>query len=419
MNAITKYSAMKLRMGATDYFVVTMKAAEAVSHVRLDYRIPRPQSIEEAYQRDINYAAVRNHIAPYLAGNKDRFFGAVIFAVENFSPECFEPLPKSATANMPLAYRMEAERLGFLSLTCRETLIPIDGQHRLKGLLFALEGKDHVNKTIDGVRSDWSIADEDVTVILIPYDKEKSRKIFTAVNRQARPTTRGNLVTDKDDVVPVLAREITNTVIGSDLVKYKSNSLTAKEGYFTTLSAVAEASLAILNVAFDISKRERIADVSNEEKMDMYTRKVRGTWNFLVDNIDVFSDALANKSAEKDSPGDRLRKDMRETNLLMQPVPQICLVTAFVKLTNDRKWKLPPADAAAKLNAIDWGKDSKFWDRVLMSGGKIITKNRSLATDLLCYVAGKPMDEGKLLKEFRACFPPAEQKKATLPAKLK
>ena len=417
MNTITKYSAMKLRMGATDYFVVTMKAAEAVSHVRLDYRIPRPQSIEEAYQRDINYAAVRNHIAPYLAGNKDRFFGAVIFAVENFSPECFEPLPKSATANMPLAYRMEAERLGFLSLTYKETLIPIDGQHRLKGLLFALEGKDHVNKTIDGVRSDWSIADEDVTVILIPYDKEKSRKIFTAVNRQARPITRGNLVTDDDDIVAVIAREVSNDIIGSRLVKYKGNSLTDKDGEFTTLSAVAESVLAVLAGVYRFQNKNRHDNIEREQ-MVMYTDTVCRTWKFLAENVEEFSLALSNKKAD----GDEVRKQRRTHSLLSQPMPQVCLVDAFVRLTAGQDWKLPRKDAAKKLNGVDWERQSKLWDRTVVSGGgKLLTKpaNRALMTDFLCYQAGMPMDEADLLERYISFFPEAEQEGVKLPPKLK
>lgn len=417
----TTIAAMKSKIGNTEYYVLSMKAHELARSVTFPAELEGwdDLSLEERDQRDLNYNRVKKHIAPYMAGNQDRFWGSVILAAQGFKPQ-FESIPEIAQAGMTNQYKTQAQMMGFLTLNGNEVLIPLDGQHRIKALHFAISGRDEHGKEIKGMKPDLSIADDDVVVILVPYTVDKARRIFTKVNRYAKPTTTGqNLVTDDDDVVPVVAREVANTIIGSDLVKYKSNSLTAKEGYFTTLSAVAESSLAVLEIAFDIQRRDRIEDVGNEEKMSMYTRKACSTWKFLVDNIDIFAQALANKSAEKDSPGERVRKDLRENTLLLQPVPQICLVTAYAKLINGREWKLPPADAAAKLNAVEWGKGSKFWDRVLMSGGKIITKNRSLVTDLLCYVAGKPMDEAKLLKEFRACFPPAEQKKAKLPEKSK
>ena len=87
-------------------------------------------------------------------------------------------------------------------------LYPLDGQHRLKAIKFAIEGVDEENKKIEGLTLDSSLADEEVTVILIRHDKHKARKIFTKVNRYAKPTTTAiNLVIDDHDIIAVLSRK--------------------------------------------------------------------------------------------------------------------------------------------------------------------------------------------------------------------
>ena len=413
MSATTIYSAIKARTGATDYFVVQMKAGAAAAHARFAYSNPHPQSIEEAYQRDMDYAAARNHIAPYLAQNKDRFLGAVIFAVKNLSPECFSPLPEAATAQLPMAYQLEARRMGFLTMT-DATMIPIDGQHQLKAVEFAIQGKDNTDKVIRGLRPDFSLAREDIAVILIPYDAEKTQNIFAAIKRRAKPAKK-HLVTDDDDIVAVIARDIADNVIGRGLVKYKSNSLTAKEGFFTTLSAVADGTLAILDGIHRLEKKDRVND--DPDKLEMHKGDVRDTWAFLAKNIDDFSVCLANKDTTENSPGDQVRKTTREKSLLLQPMPQVCLITAFVRLTNGQDWKLTPKQAAAKLNAINWEKNAELWDRVLISGGKILKGGKWLATELICYMAGEPTaDKNKgakngLLEKYRAAFPSPDPSK--------
>lgn len=417
MSALTVYSAMKARTGTTDYFVVPMKAAEAAAHAHLTYYHPKPQSIEEAHRRDIDYAAAKKHLAPYLAQNKDRFFGAVIFAVKGLSPDCFSPLPEATTAKLPMAYKLEAQRMGFLTMRGAITMIPLDGQHRLKAVRFAIEGKDNTDEVIRGLRPDFSLASEDIAAILIPYDEEKARKIFTDIGRQAKPAGK-NLITDDDDIIAVLSRMIANDtgIISPDLVKYTSNALGDKEGYFTTLAAIAECNVAILEANFP-GKISRTEPVEDSSKRMLYENKVRETWKFLAANINLFTDALADKKKS----GDDKRREIRSDYLLGKPVPQVCLIKAFARLTNLPKGKLSAEQAAAKLNAVDWRKDATDWDRVLMSGGKILHKNKSLATDILCYIAGEQLDDEQkaaLLKTYRAAFPPEEQKDKQLPKRL-
>lgn len=417
----TTVAAMRGTMGSTNYFILAMKARELVEKAIIPSEMEGWDNLtlEEREQRDINYNRVKKQIAPYLARDKDRFFGAIILTVSPFDEENFEPLNEVATKGLPKLYKTQAQLMGFLTFTGGEQLRPLDGQHRLKALKFAMEGNDEKGKKIDGLTLDPSLANEDITVILIPHDQQKSRKIFTKVNRYAKPTTTGqNLVTDDDDVIAVLSRGIANNqnIIGPELVKYKSNTLNDKEGYFTTLATIAECNENILQATF--GERVDRQTLPNQAKMRLYEEAINNTWQHITTNVDLFADMLS----DKDETSDAKRCEIRTDFLLGKPVPQVCLVAAFARLVNlEGRNKFTPKEATDQLNKVDWKKEAKLWDRLLMTGTKIITKNAKIATDILCYIAGEPLDDDQtadLLKRYQALYPESEKANVELPDKL-
>ena len=416
----TTVAAMKGKLGSTEYFILAMKAKELVEKTIIPSEIEgwEDMTLEEKEQRDINYGRVKDLIAPYLASDKDRFFGAIILTAKNMGASNFEPIADVATKGLPNLYKTQAQLMGFLTFTGGEELIPLDGQHRLKAIKFAIEGKDERSKAIPDITPCSQLANDDVTVILIPYDNEKARKIFTKVNRYAKPTTTGqNLVTDDDDIIAVLSRAIANELITARLVKYKANTLSEKDFYFTTLATVAECNEAILQATF-AEKIERAKPIDNEKK-HLYQDKVKEIWEYLSQNITLFADMLE----DKDEQGDDKRRELRRDYLLGKPVPQACLFKAFSRLTNleSRQGKLTKKEAVDKLNAIDWAIKAPEWDRLFISGKKFIKSNAKLAIDIICYRAGEILNEeqkGSLLDKYRQLFPDDKQDKITLPPLL-
>ena len=416
----TTVAAMKGKLGSTEYFIISMKAKELVEKAVIPSEMTEWENmtLEEREQRDINYTRVKNQIAPYLATDKDRFFGAIILTAKNFDSSNFEPISDVATKGLPNLYKTQAQHMGFLTFTGGEQLIPLDGQHRLKAIQFAIEGRDEKNKPIEKFSPSSELANEDVTVMLVPYDPQKARKIFTKVNKYAKATTTGqNLVTDDDDIIAVLSRKITNdqNIIGAHLVNYKSNTLGDNDHRFTTLATLAECNEAILTAHFPPGKIDRI-NPPEASQAKLYEKKVIEVWEFLVEHIESFSQSLE----DKDKSGDDKRREIRADFLLGKPVAQACLVKAFARLTTP-DINLTNKEAADKLNAIDWRKDASDWDRLFMSGGKILTKNRKLVTDILCYRAGQKLDEDQkreLLKRYLVLFPDDEKRGKKLPSLL-
>lgn len=419
----TTVAAMKARLGNTDYYILSMKAKELTERVKIPKEMEGwdDMSVEERYQRDINYSRVKSQIAPYLANEDSRFFGSIIVAAMNFSQDdSFEPLSEVAVKGLPRLYKTGAAHMGFLTLSGGENLVPLDGQHRLKAIEFAITGRDERGKDIDAIKTPCTqLADEDVTVILVPYEVRKARHIFTCVNRYAKPTTAGqNYVTDDNDVIAVLSREVANDLIGGRLAKYTGNTLGPKDGEFTTLSTIYNCNENIILQTFPEGKIDK-TNRPSREKEALYRKKVKEVWGSLLDDIDVFADARS----DTEETGDEKRREIRKNNLLGKPVAQECLVRAFVSLTQSPN-TLSYEEACKKLNALPWGiteENLKIWQRVLWSGGtdgRIITKNRSLATDLVLYLAGKPFTSearDALRSNYLKQFPESEREGKDLP----
>ena len=408
--------AMKGRLGNTDYFILSMKAQEIIDKVKIPKEMKEwvDESVEERYQRDINYNRVRSQIAPYLASDDSRFFGALIVAAMNFGDAVsFEPLADVTTRGLPGLYRAAASNIGFLTFTGGETLVPLDGQHRLKAIQFAITGKDEKSRDIDNVTPCTELAQEDVTVILVPYESTKARKIFTKVNRYAKTTTTGqNYITDDDDILAVLTREVANELIGGKLAKFTSNTLRPKDVHFTTLAIIYNCNEEIVRHTYPGGKLDKthLPDSANQR---LFRKKVMEVWNAVLEGVEVFAEALD----DRDATGDAKRRDIRKDNLLGKPVAQECLVKAFVRLTG-APTNMSADDACGRLNRLPWRMTEENldkWQRVLWSGGKdgrIITKNRKLATALIAWAAGERITDQKraeLLEEYRKQFPEADR----------
>ena len=419
---------MKARLGNIDYYILSMKAGEFVNNVKIPKELEgwEDMSVEERYQRDINYNRVRKQIAPYLVNNESRFFGSVIVAAMNFGEAVsFEPLADMTMKGLPGLYRSAASGMGFLTFTGGEVLVPLDGQHRLKAIEFAITGRDERGRDIPDINPCPQLAQEDVTVVLVPWDDEpqkplKMRKIFTHVNKYARPTTTGqNVVTDDDDIAAVLAREIANNLISSRLAKYASNTLNVKDPEFTTLAIIHSCNKAIIESTFPGEKLDT-TQLPDDDRQRLYSQKTQEVWEKLLDGIDVFADALG----DKEETGDKNRREIRKANLLGKPVAQECLVKAFLRLTG-APTNMGYQEANERLNALPWGiteeNVARVWQNVLWTGGvdgRIITKNRNLATNIITYLAGERLTEEKereLLEDYRRQFPESEREDMKLP----
>ena len=392
----TVLPAMQGTMGSTNFWLVTMPAKELTERLTIPKHIDgwEDLSIEERYQREIDYKRVRRQIAPYLTTDNDRFFGAFIVSVLNADSVDFEPLGAMGW-KIPNLYKQASNAFGFLTLAGSEVLVPLDGQHRLAALDFAITGKDESKRPIDDLDANVSVAADDCAVILIKHDTAKSRKIFNKVNRYAKKTTKAeDLITADDDVIAMIVREnIADDVIQARLVNYKSNTLNASAKEFTTLSTLYESTKVLLE---DLVGKIDTQMLPNRATIKTLRDSAVEFWCELCEKIDTFARALHDPNAD----GDEKRREIRKTYVLGKPIAQLALAQAVVRMRSedDTGSRLSLAEVCRRVNTVDWSVDCPLWQGVLMNGDRVVAGRSAarFAGRVVAYLLGENLGESEL-----------------------
>ena len=403
-------------IGTTEYYIATMKASEVVNSIRIPKEMPEwgNESVEERYQREINYKRVKEQIAPYLAIDPDRFFNALIIDILDGDAVTFDSL--ASVAKLPSLFSKLSDQFGILTLSGNERLVPLDGQHRLAAIKFALYGKDEKDQPIDSFAANPEIGNDDITLLLIRHDITKARKIFNKVNRYAKAASKAdNLIINEDDYVAVVARDVANVVF-KGLVNSKSNTIPSTSNDITTLSAIYEACLDYLTESPINPHRVSIDMLPDVATQNLWKSELKKMWVYLVRNISVFSDALA----DIEPTGKDVRMELREDYILMKPIVQVALVGAIKKLMNSGMNMEAAIDKASRL---DWRFECADWDRIAVDPGKRIisgTAARKFLSRVIAYRLGEDLGAKELEvleNQYRTLFDSADTSRR-LPEKI-
>ena len=392
----TLLPAMQGKFGSTNFWIVTMPTKELTERLTVPKDLDgwEEMSIEERYQRDIDYNRVKKQIAPYLASDEDRFFGAFIVSMVNGENVEFEPLG-SMVSRIPNLYKTAGNTFGFLTLEGDEILVPLDGQHRLAALEFAISGRDERQQSISGIGANSDVAKDVCTVILIKHDRDKSRKIFNKVNRYAKSTTKGeNLITADDDVIAVIVREdIADDIISARLINYKSNALSVRSHEFTTLATLYEATKLLLE---DIEGKIDTQNLPVPQLKKPMQDTAIDFWKTVCERVDLFSQALHDPSEAADDKRRELRKDF----VLGRPFAQNALVRAIISLRSpdmDTGARLSLTEVCNRINDLDWSTENPIWQGVIMNGERILSGSTAaiFAGRVISYWLGEKLTESE------------------------
>ena len=418
----TVVAAMNGTLGSTEYYIVTMKAKEVADKMKTAIEVEGwdDLSIEQKYQREINFSRVKREIAPYLAQDDDRFFGALIVAVQNAEEMEFAPVKEvMSSRNLQTASKSAANNLGFLTFSGAEILIPIDGQHRAKAINFAISGRDERNERLS-FDANPNLAKDDITLMIIKFDtdeeKAKARKIFSKVNRYAKqPSKAENLITDDDDINAVFARRISDPgwdILSGDLVALKGNTLPKTANEFTTLSTIYEINKLILQYKGHENEYTE-TELPSTETQELLWKEVESVWKCLIGNIDHFFNSLHDRSIE----GRQSRIEIRESFLLGKPIGQRVLAHAFLELTE--RGKIAQNEACDRLNALNWQISNGIWENVLTRDRIRVLSGigaMKLGAEFVTYLLGRKFNRSQL-KDLKERIRP-EDSKYKLPTRV-
>src|SRR5260370_5274136 len=192
--------ALRAHMGDWIYYAAFLKLRDIAQRVFLADEIHKHEGLRDMIQRSIDSSGHAESIKQYLLNKSQRFFNALVIGVYGGEPNFFEvdlqSGPRLNPADLP-DYFVGA--LGILQFSGTEKLFAIDGQHRVVGIKRAIEGWE-------------ALGDEEVIALFVPHSRnadgmERSRRLFTTLNRYAKPVSKMDIIAlDEDDIVAIVTR---------------------------------------------------------------------------------------------------------------------------------------------------------------------------------------------------------------------
>lgn len=189
----TKLPAIRSKMGIWIYYATSLSFEEVNKYVKpINDELHSSELLSGMIQRSITENF--ENIANYIETQEERFFNSLILAVYDGEPTWNE-------------IRIDDDddednyNLGIISLSGKEKIFPVDGQHRVEGIKKALQ-------------NDQSLSTERVPVIFIGHSKDelgmqRTRRMFSTLNRYAKPVSLRDIIAlDEDDIVAIASRNI-------------------------------------------------------------------------------------------------------------------------------------------------------------------------------------------------------------------
>lgn len=191
--------ALRAFMGDWTYYSTIMKFKDIRDRVKIAKEIHESQKLRDFIQRELTPRA--KEISQYLITQPQRFFNSLIVGVYGGDPQWIELKITEDGDILPEFPISETGILGYLKLSGEEVLFALDGQHRVEGI------KDALEKNIE-------LSDEEISVIFIghkrtPEGKERTSRLFTTLNRYAKPVTISEIIAlDEDDIAAIITRDL-------------------------------------------------------------------------------------------------------------------------------------------------------------------------------------------------------------------
>ncbi len=276
-------------MGKWIYYSSLMSLREISSRVSYAKELHTSHGLSSLIQRALKERR-SPEIADYLRNQPERFFNSLVVATYGGQPNWhgLDDVRSNPTVRrLPELSPGTIASVGFLTLRGDEKLFALDGQHRLAGIKKAVQ---------DGMQED---EDDEVSIIFVahsctPSGLERSRRLFTTLNKTARAVSKGDIIAlDEDDVMAICVRRL---IEETDLFREErvafvanNNMPAANKVALTTIGNLYDVlSILFRNQSFSLRKA-RLADLQlrrpPEDELQRYFEYAREFFLLLRDNF--------------------------------------------------------------------------------------------------------------------------------------
>ncbi len=245
-----------LRGAIGDWVTYTclMRLKEIVELVSFAEDIHKSKKLSKLIQRELKKDRQKD-IGEYLLTDPEAFFNSLVVAIYDGAPKWhqFDTIngEKEETKNYETPdYAVEC--LGYLSITKKEKMFAIDGQHRLSGIQYAIQ-------------KDPDIGYQQIPVTFIPHFNDdtglkRTRRLFTTLNKKARPVNRAAVISlDEDDLSACATRYLVEEtdLFNEDRIKFQANNSVSysDDGILTTIGNLYDVVRHLLQYGLGIEKK--------------------------------------------------------------------------------------------------------------------------------------------------------------------
>lgn len=389
-------------MGNWVYYSCLMELKELSMRVRYAKEVHKNEYLSDMIQRELK-SNRSIQIAEYLRDQPDRFFNSLVVATYGGQPNWHslsDIRNKNKNDELQNLSEETIESVGFLTFQGDEQLFALDGQHRLAGI------KEAVKQGLEPNHHD------EISVIFVSHknDKkglERTRRLFTTLNKTARPVSKGEIVAlDEDDVMAICVRRLieeTDLFSGERIAFVANNNVPV--GNTTSLTTIGNLydilSLLFTNSRWDLKKgKNELQRVRPKDNyLEQYFKYSKKFFSYLRDNfkeLDEFFSARHTTAVVKKYRGSH------GGNAMFRPIGLEIFTRIISQLTNDMSLT-QAIQLTSKLprNLAEEPYKGLMWDS---SNGVILTRHRVTLREVLLYMIKrntKKYSKSTLLERYR------------------
>lgn len=383
---IMRIPAIQGKIGITNYYTANLNFLQVSELIKkIDGELHTSSSLKEQIQRSLtdNYSKIKD----YILNKEDHFFNSLVLAIYDGEPKWTE-----------IRYEIDNElyhNVGLLELNGEEKIFPVDGQHRVEGIKAALAIKEELQY-------------ETIPVMIIahsntPQGMERSRRIFSTLNRYAKPVRLGDIIAlDEDDAVAIVTRELLETFDlfkGNRIKATNSKSIPVNDKIaFTSLMTLYSCHIELFKVytfghlVSDAKVKERLRSRPEDTDLNDLTEYITDFWNNIIAVFDEVREYLSDNSNNSAEP---YRESENGGNIFFRPVALLPFVQACIRIHHAKNETYQ--NIFNKFLVIDRTISAPIWDKLMWNANtsKMIMRNQMVVKLLLIYI----FDEAILTKK--------------------
>lgn len=410
--------ALRGLMGDWVYYSCLMNLNELANRVQFAKEIHKNESLSDMIQRELKNNRGKQ-ISEYLKVQRERFFNSLVVATYGGQPnwQALSSVKEKRTNNLSQLTDSQIATVGFLTLQGSEKLFALDGQHRLAGMKQAIE---------NGLQQ-YPL--DEISVIFVshkdtPKGLERTRRLFTTLNKTAKPVSKEQIIAlDEDDVMAITVRRLVESdeILSGERVAFtaSNNIPTNNLDCLTTIGNLYDV-LQILfsHVTQDKSIRKK-SDLQKfrppDEKLENYFDLAKKYFTELGKHFEELKEFFA---ADNTEPTVRKYRGSHGGSAIFRPIGLKIFTEVITYLVKSQSMSLTEAIKVAANLPQDIGKEpyaNLMWD---VSSKTISNSHNITIRHLLLHMLGYYTDKMKkedLLIRYRKV---TGNDKAKLPGKI-